>query len=167
MYKIEKENKWLVLTNGRDIIHGPIENTTKTVTESGQNFAIFGDTKEYVVNLTFSEYVESEEDDEMGNFEEIKIEPIKKLREITWLVNYTKQEAENAKTNFNTMSENAKIEYIKHPDREEYSLPMQEYIFSMIPEGKLKEDMIEVTTDKIVNGKKLTNQQMKEQGWFK
>lgn len=33
MYKIDKENKWLVLTDGRDVIHGPIENTSQTVTE--------------------------------------------------------------------------------------------------------------------------------------
>lgn len=159
MYEIKKENKWLVLTNGRNIIHGPIENTVETVTKSGQNFAIFGDTKDYVIDLAFEEY--SENEDEEGN-----VTVYKKLRPITWLVDYTQQEAENARNNFNTTSINAKIEYIKHPEREEYALPMQDYIFSTIPDGQLKDGMIEVARDKIMNGKQLSNQQMTEQGWF-
>ena len=159
MYEINKENKWLVLSDGRNVIHGPIENTTETVTTSGQKFAIFGDTKEYVVDLAFDEYLE--EEDENGN----KLVS-KTLRDIKWLVDYTYQEAETARNNFNTASINAKIEYIKHPNREEYALPMQDYIFSTIPDGTLKDGMVEVATDKITTGKCLDTQQMIEQGWF-
>ena len=158
MYEIEKEHKWLILTNGRAVIHGPLENTTETVTSSGQPFAIFGDTKAYVTDLAFTEYVEADPEND--------VEEVKTLREISWLVNYTLQEATDALSDFNIASINSKIEYIKHPDREEYSVPMQQYIFATVPDGEEKDRMTAVATGKVTGGDNLTKEHMIEAGWF-
>ena len=158
MYKIDKENKWLVLTDGRDVIHGPIENTSQTVTESGQPFAVFADTKEAITNLVFSEYVEA-------NPEE-KIEEIKTLREIPWITGYTLAEVNSILNDYNTTSTNSKIDYIKFPNQKNYAIPFQEYIFSTFPDGAIKDSMIAVVGEKITDNKMLSKEQMISDGWF-
>ena len=158
MYKIEYKNLWIVLTNGRNIIHGPIENTINTVTESGQPFAVFGENKTYVTDLIFSEYSE-------GNIEEL-IDEVKVLKDITWLVNYTADEATYVQSVYNSQSLNSKIEPIKHPTKDEYAIPFQSDVFATFPDGDAKTAMEGVLAYKQDNGYHLSNDQMIANGWF-
>jgi hypothetical protein len=151
-------NLWVVLTNGRDIIHGPINNTTETVLESGQPFALFGDTKDYVTDLIFTEYQE-------GDIEKM-IEEIKVLKNITWLIDYTEEEANYIKEIYNSQSLNSKIEPIKHPQRDEYAIPFLEDVFETFPEGDEKTAMEGVISYKTSNGFHLSKEEMIENEWF-
>ena len=156
MYTIDKEKKWLVFTDGLDIIHGPIENTSDSVTQSNQPFVVYGDDKETVIDLIFEEYEINEED---------KTE-IKTLKEVKWITNYTLEEANYVKGAYNTNSLNSKLEPIKHPDKDEYAIPWIVSVFATFPEGDVKDSMTSTITEKENQGYILTFMEMSEEEWF-
>lgn len=151
-----KTQEYLFALNGHGVLHGPIDNN-KTITDTGQPFVVVADTESSVIELLFETYSINPDTRKVTGT----------MRPFDWLTSYTLKQAQDACVIFNSISKQAQVLPIKHPNSNEYALPIQEYIFNMLPSGKAKKTMSDVITQKGKAGKKVSSQEMVREKWFK
>jgi hypothetical protein len=176
-HDLNKIERHVVITNGFNVIHGPIYNSPSQQTTTGQPFMITSNTREEVIDLFFSEYLENWIDsqgnthDEDGNVytEETgyDLQITKTKRPIDWDINYSVQSQAQDVCNLVDIASNGyfKIRPIKHPTKDIWATPYQEYILNSLPESAYKTQLIELSNYSINKGNRRTEQQMIEEGW--
>jgi len=153
MQEVKKEDKYLIISNGRDLVVN-IHNIEKTVTSSGQTFMLIGDSWEEVCDLFYSEYT-------IGNEDEIVGEPY----EILWHINYdTEEEAQQVCDLIMSISDKIKLKPIQHPVSGYWATPYQVLVFNSIPDGDIKNMLLQKLQDSEQN--KRTRAEMEANGWF-
>jgi len=108
---------------------------------------------DFTYNLTF---------DEEGNL--IEEETI--LREITWSVGYTLEEANQTIAVVNQLLPDLYLQITKHPNREEYALPWSEYIINNANDGALKDAINAKHDETLSEGNSKTREEMIAEGWI-
>lgn len=160
MQEIVKEDKYLIISNGRElIVH--IHNTNNTVTSSGQPFMLLDDTLSGVCDLFYSDWTPLTGEEYDVDSEEVSGVPYN----IDWHIGKESEEdVQQICDLVMSISENVKIQPIKHPDREEWATPYQEKIFSTLPDGEVKNILIQELQASEPNRR--TTDEMKSDGWF-
>ena len=158
----------------KDVYHvGGMSSENQMTT--GQPLLLIGTDCSQVINSIYSSYPEDKisaltdidfaptiETDENGDI--IEDPPV--LREITWSVGYTLEESEQTITIVNQLLPNLYLQAIKHPDREEYSLPYSDYIISNASDGALKEAIVAKHSETISEGNSKSKEEMIAGGWI-
>ena len=115
-----------------------------------------------ITAMTDADFIPSIEFDENGDI----IEGPKILREITWSVGYTLEEANQTIAIVNQLIPDLYLQAIKHPDREEYALPWSEYIVDNAPDGALKDAINAKHSETVSEGNSKTKEEMIAGGWI-
>jgi len=120
---------------------------------TGQPFLLSHTIKSVLYDLVYSEFTfDGEEYTGQEN------------RPIDCLTGYTLEEATTARDTINTLNFLA-VNFIKHPDREEYALPYNYYILNKMP-LEIRNGFTATIASKAADSLILTQAEMTAQGWF-
>lgn len=155
MHEIVNQDTYIIVTDGFDVIHGPIHSGNDQITTTGQPFMVLAPSEAEVIDLYFSEYTVDEETDEITYVQ----------RDIVWTVEYTEEDALTICDLVSTIADYLLIQPIKHPQRDEWAVPVQEYIFGLLPPGPEKTALEQQAQASIAAGRRKTAQEMTEGGW--
>jgi len=141
--------------------HGEVGVESKLTT--GQPLMITGTDKEATYDLIYSSY-------NFLSFIELIENPEEEIptvvREITWSVGYTLEDATDILKVVKQLLPDLYVQPIKHPDREEYALPWSDYIIDSAPDGALKTAINNKHTETIIDGNSKAKEEMVEDGWI-
>ena len=113
-------------------------------------------------SLTDPDFIPTISFDEDGNI----IEEETVLREITWSVGYSLEEANQTIAIVNQLLPDLHVQSVKHPDREEYALPWSDYIISNADDGALKDAINAKHAETVSEGNSKTKAEMIAGGWI-
>ena len=120
---------------------------------TGQPIIVLGDTEEEALNLIYS-HVANEND----------IDDVSIPHEVQWSVGYNLSDATIVRDLINSY-EFVNVNFIKHPDRNEYAIPFQNVIFNAMPDDANKASLLIYATASVSEGRRRSNQQMNDDGW--
>lgn len=157
MYDVISQDKWLLFSDGRDVVH-MLHNTVDNQTTSGQPFMLCTDTEEALIALFYQTYTK----DVDGNVTVAIPYPIK------WNARFDSIERASLICDLINQASGGivQVQSIKHPTRDEWATPFQENVVAAIPEGELKNTLLNNLQGSIAAGYLLTREQMEEEGWF-
>ncbi len=135
----------------RDIAHY-IQIENDQFCRTGLPFMLLGDSEDEVLDLAYSSY-EVNHQIATGT-----------LRDIDWLVNYTEEEANATLDNINTF-DIIMASPIKHPSKDEWAIPYNDYVFSKLPAGAIKTAMEAGLASRTADGHRKTKAEMISDGW--
>lgn len=136
-----------------DIYH-ILETHSNQLTTTGLPILVSGLTKEEAYDFVFSSW----EEDSEGNLTYTK-------REFKWSTNYKELDAEKTCDDVNQIFNNLIISPIKHPDRNEYTIPYNEYVFNKAKTGDIKNSLYIKHLEKINNNESKDMSTLKNDGW--
>ena len=146
----EKE-AYLIITDGRDVIH-EVQNNTGNVTATSHPFLLMCDTKKEATDLFYSSWSEDEERIVTSVQNEIK-----------WGTGYTSfAEIQGICNAVMSIADWLIIKPIKHPNRDEWAGVMQEAALNALPNSDIKTTILGNLTSPSV----LTRTEMESDGWF-
>lgn len=155
MYEIKNEKKFLIISNGVDVVHR-VQNNIDNVTTTGQPFMLIGDTEEFVNDIFYKswKYVDN-----------ISHEFVATPRPIYWITGHSsEQEAQNTCDFVMSLVDFILLKPIKHPSFSNWANPLQSKVIEAIPSSSEKYQLLEIINNNLENTKSLS--EMVADGWF-
>ena len=123
--------------------------------ETGQMFLASSSDKHDAIDCIFENYEINENDEIIGE-----------AREFGFSVGYMSELEAQQVADFSSSFDLIDITYLKHPNRDEWAIPFQSYIFSKLPDGPNKDFLITKHLEVVAQGRSRTLIEMLQEGWI-
>ena len=168
----------VIATNGVNVYHR-LEIDSNQVMSTGQPFVIHGTDRQHIYDMLYStaEFDQTEEfittfvEEYEGDPDLLEYSLDEKYvlvfrDDITWSVNYTLEDSNNAIAALQSIIPEIKLSTVKHPSREEYALPWSDYIMNNAPDGDIKNQLFAMHDQSVADGDVRTDEEFLAEGWF-
>ena len=174
MHEIAKQAKYVMVTDGMGLVHGPIENAANQVTTTGMACLIAHDDLDTLLDMFYESWsMITEEDvkalketeDPPENIPEVGTLVVGAYNQTLWCVGYDRPTAEAICAMVNSISQDVQISPTKHPERNEWGIPYHERILSVMSEGDAKQHIAQLYIQAESAGNVLTSDGMITERW--
>lgn len=156
---------WAMVADGFGRVQGPfLTNHCK----SGQPISVYTDNREDLLNMFYMEgWTEETEAVTLPNGDTSTISRgvVGEFQTTLWATDFTEAEANSVASTVASASPNVHIEAVKHPDRDEWALPVHQGVLDSMPDSPYKTQLNLLVSQKHADGKILTKQVMIDAGW--